>query len=128
APKQARYLLGLRKPQQAVIDEHAGELIADRLVDEHGGHRGIHAAREAADYAVLADLTANLLDRLLLERPHGPIAGAAGDLAHEIADEGGAIGRVHDLEMELGGIEPAPLVGDHGDGSIRRGADHLEAG
>jgi hypothetical protein len=35
--------------------------------------------------------------------------------------------RVHNLEMELSGVEPALLVGDHGDGRVRRGADHAEA-
>ena len=30
--------LSFRQPQQAVVDEHAGELVADRLVDQHGGH------------------------------------------------------------------------------------------
>ena len=43
--KQRQHLLGFAEPQQAVIDEHAGELLADRLVDEHGGDRGIDAAR-----------------------------------------------------------------------------------
>ena len=31
--------LGLVEPEHAVIDEHAGELVADRLVDQHRGHR-----------------------------------------------------------------------------------------
>jgi hypothetical protein len=77
--------------------------------------------------SAVADLGADLLDRLLLEGAHGPVALAAGDLAHEVADERGAVRRVHDLEMELGGVEPACLVGDHGDRRIRRGADHAEA-
>ena len=36
--------LRLVEPQQAVIDEHAGELIADRLMDQHGHDRGVDAA------------------------------------------------------------------------------------
>jgi len=36
--------LRLVEPQQAVIDEHAGELIADRLMDQHGRDRGVDAA------------------------------------------------------------------------------------
>ena len=39
------HFLGLAEAQEAVIDEHAGELFGDRLVDEHGRDRGIHAAR-----------------------------------------------------------------------------------
>ena len=109
-----------------MVDEHAGELLADRLVDQHGGDRAIDAAREPADHAAPADLRADFLDRLLLEGAHGPVALAARDLAHEVADERGAVGGVHDLEMELGGVELAPLVRDHGDRRIRRGADHAE--
>ena len=32
--KQRHHLLPLGQPQQAVVDEHAGELLADRLVDQ----------------------------------------------------------------------------------------------
>ena len=35
---------GLVQPQHAVVDEHAGELVADRLVDQHRGHGRIHTA------------------------------------------------------------------------------------
>jgi hypothetical protein len=95
-------------------------------VDQHRGDGGVDAAREPADHAALADLCADLLDRLGLEGAHGPVAPAAGDLAHEVAQERGAVRRVHDLEVELGGVESAGLVGDHGDRRVRRGADHAE--
>jgi hypothetical protein len=42
-----------------VIDEDAGELVADRLVDQHRRDRGIDAAREAADHLAVADLRAD---------------------------------------------------------------------
>ena len=69
--------LAFVQPQQAVIDEHAGELVADRLVDQHGGDRGIDAAGQPADHPALADLLADFLDRLVLEGAHGPVAAAA---------------------------------------------------
>ena len=74
APEQRDDLLGLGEPQQAVVDEHAGELLADRLVDQHRRHRRVDAAGKAADHPALADLGADLLDRLVLEGAHGPIA------------------------------------------------------
>src|SRR5215208_3744900 len=38
-------LLRLALPHQAVIDEDAGELLADRLMDQHGGDRTVDPAR-----------------------------------------------------------------------------------
>ena len=75
----------------------------------------------------VADLAADFLDRFQLERAHGPVAGAAGDLAHEIAQDGGAVRRVHDFEMELRRVELAFVVGDHGDRRVGRSADDFEA-
>ena len=43
------HLLGLVLAQQPVVDEHAGELVADRLVHEQRRHRRVDAAREPAD-------------------------------------------------------------------------------
>jgi hypothetical protein len=44
-------LLGLALlAQQPVVDEDAGELVADRLVDEQRGDGGVDAARERADH------------------------------------------------------------------------------
>ena len=48
--------LAFVEPQQAVIDEHAGELVADRLVDQHRRDREVDAARQPADHPALADL------------------------------------------------------------------------
>ena len=42
--KQRHDLLGFAEPQQAVVDEDAGELLADRLVDQHRRHREVDAA------------------------------------------------------------------------------------
>ena len=44
-------LLGLALAQQPVVDEHAGELVADGALHERGGHGGVDAAGEAADGA-----------------------------------------------------------------------------
>ena len=49
-PEQVDDRLGLVEPQQAVIDEDAGELVADRLMDQHCGDGGIDAAGQAADH------------------------------------------------------------------------------
>ena len=40
------HLLGLVRAHEAVVDEDARELVADRLVDEQRGDGGVDAARE----------------------------------------------------------------------------------
>ena len=62
AAEQRNHLLGLVEAQQAVVDEDAGELVADGLVDQHGRHRAVDAARQPADDAPLADLGPDLGD------------------------------------------------------------------
>ena len=42
--ERLRHLLGLVRAHEAVVDEDAGELIADRLVDEQGDDGGVDAA------------------------------------------------------------------------------------
>ena len=44
AAKQRHDLFSFGEPQQSVVDEHTGQLIANRLVNEHRGDRGIDAA------------------------------------------------------------------------------------
>jgi hypothetical protein len=125
--KQRDDALTFGEPKEAVIDEHAGELLADRLMDEHRGDGGIDTARQSANHPAFADLAADFLDRLVLERAHGPVAGAAGDVAHEVAQDGRAVRRVHDFEMELRGVELALFIGDHRDRRIGRGAGRGKA-
>src|SRR3546814_9505861 len=87
------HLPGLVLAQQAVVDADAGELLADRLVDQHCRHRGVDAAGEPADDPRLADLLADRLERLLAEGRHGPVAPAA-------ADFGGAVARSEEDKSE----------------------------
>ena len=121
-PEQVDHGLGLVEPQQPVIDEHAGELVADRLVDQDRGDGGIDAAGQPADHPALAYLRADLLDRFLAEGAHGPVAGQSCDLADEIADQFGAVGRMHHLGVEHQPVISALLVLDHGERRIRRDA------
>ena len=125
--EQAHDLLALVQPQQAVVDEHALQLVADRLVQQHGHDRGVDAARQAADHLVLADLGADLGDGALLEGGHRPVALEARDLEREVAQQLGAVGRVHHLGMELHGVVLARLVGDGGEGRVLAGGDDAEA-
>src|SRR5690606_3327283 len=55
-------LLALVLAQQSVVDEHALQLVADRLVQQHGHDTRVDAATEATDHLALADLGADLGD------------------------------------------------------------------
>ena len=120
-------LLRLALPQQAVIDEDAGELVADRLVDQDGRDGAIDAARQAADHLRVADLLADRGDGLLAVAGHRPVAGEARD-ADEVLEERRALGRVVDLGVELHGVELPRGVGGDREGRAGRGAEDLEAG
>ncbi len=65
--EQAHDLVGLALAHEAVVDENAGELLADRLMDEDGGDRRVDAAREAADHPLEAHLLLDPVDHLGLE-------------------------------------------------------------
>ena len=90
-------LFRLALPQQAVIDEDAGQVFADGLVDQHGGDRGIDAAGKAAENPALPHLLADRLDRLAAKRRHGPVGFQPGDFVDEIGDQLRAVGRMRRL-------------------------------
>ena len=47
--KSCHYLVPFTKAQQAIVDEDAGELVADGPMDEGRRHRRIHSAGQAAE-------------------------------------------------------------------------------
>jgi hypothetical protein len=120
--------LAFVEAQQAVVDEHAGQLIADRAVDQRGGDARIDAARQAEDHFIAADLGADLLDRLGDIVGHVPVRLAAADLVHEAAEDGLALLGVRDFGVELHAVEAALFIRHRGDRAARRVAHQLEAG
>ena len=55
-----------------MIDEKAGQLVADGLVHERRGHGRVHAARQGANDLRVADLLADLLNLLIHDGPGSP--------------------------------------------------------
>ena len=110
----------LVQPQQPVIDEHAGELVADRLVDQRRRDARVDAARQPEDDVVLPHLLANPRHRLGDVVAHAPVAARAADVAHEPGQHRLALLRVGDLGMELHRVVAARLVGHAGDRAARR--------
>ena len=65
-------LLALVLAHQPVVDEHAGQLVADRAVHEQRGDRRVDPAGEPADHAPVADLGADRGDLLVDDRGGAP--------------------------------------------------------
>jgi hypothetical protein len=101
-----------------VIDENAGERIADGFVQENRCDGGIDPAGEPAYHFRASHLRPDARDHGVAERGHGPVVAAARDAMNEIADKRGAAWRVHNFGVKLHAIEAPPLVGNRGIGSI----------
>ena len=118
-------LLGLVLAQEAVIDEHARELVADGLVDEERCDSGVDAAGERAEHALGADGCADARDLLLDHRGRRPGRRRAGDLVEEVLQDLLPVRRVHDLGVELHAVQPARAILEGGDRRRRRAGGDL---
>src|SRR5213082_1703209 len=125
--EDAHHRLGFAEAQQAVVDEYADQLLADRAVQERGDYGGVDAAREPEQHRAVTDLRAEACDGVLDDVADAPEGIGAADLAHEALEELGSLGGVRDLGMKLQGVEAAALVphGREGNGAGRRG--HAES-
>ena len=71
-----------------MVDVHAREAVADRLLHDRGGDGGVHAAGETADgSAGLADLLLDPRDLLLGDVADGPALAALGDVPEEVLED-----------------------------------------
>ena len=103
-------LLALVLAHQAVVDEDAGELVADRAVHEQRGDRRVDAAAQPADDLGVADLVADARDLVLDDRGRRPRHVALAHVAQEALEDVLPEGRVHDLGVELDAVDPALLA------------------
>ena len=99
-------LLRLALAQQAVVDEDARQLVADRLVHEQRRDGGVDAAGERAEHALAARPAARMRSTCSSITAAGVHDGrGAGDLVEEVLQHVLAVRRVHDLGMELDAVE-----------------------
>ena len=119
------HLFALVQPEQAGIDEDAGELIAYRAVHEGGGDRRIDAAGQSADHLRPADGAPNFVDLTLDERARRPSRLGFADAEEKVRDELIAARRVRHFRVELNAVD-RPLTVSHRrdrDTAARRGHD-----
>ena len=123
-------LVAFLPAQQAGIDENAGQLLADRTMQQGGDDRGIDAAGEAQDDLVVADLLAHSGDLVVDDVGRRPQRAAAADLGDEAAQQGLALARMGDFGMELHAVPVLVLVGHRGDRNAigARGDDESRRG
>jgi hypothetical protein len=128
AGEHLHHHLAFVQAQQAVVDEHAGQLVADGAVDQRRRHAGIHAARQAEDDLFVAHLgadaaTASSMWSPITQSPAQPAISRTKRSSRRAALHG-----VRHLGVELHGVVAALFVGHAGDRAAGRAGHQLEAG
>ena len=118
-------LFSLVLAQQPVIDKDAGELIANRLMQQDRGDRAVHTTRKTTDDLLIAHLFADLRNRFFAISAHGPVALEPGK-PHEVLIERLAVRRVMHLGVELHRIKTTVQIGGDCERRAGGGAVHLE--
>ena len=95
------YLRPFPGPQQSMVDEYAGQPVADGPLHQCGGHRGVHPAGQTADRPPVADLVAHLLDECVGDVRRRPARVDTGEFVQEPAEYLLAVRGVHDLGVVL---------------------------
>ena len=96
--------------QQAVVHKDAGQLLADGLGQHGSQHGGIDTAGQGAEHFSAADLLPQSLHIVLHKRVHLPVADAAADIVHKVAEHLLALSGVEHLRVELDSIQALGLV------------------
>ena len=110
-----------------MINENAGQLVTDRLVDQHGCDRGIHAAGQAADHLGIADLGPDFGNGFGAVGAHGPVA-LEPRHSDEVRIKQRAFGGMVHLGVKLHRVKLPGWVGGDGKGRVGRGAVGLKSG
>ena len=97
--------LWLALTEHAVVNKHAGQLIADSTVNKSCDNRRVNAAGKRQNNATIANLLANLLYLLLNDVVHGPRLLKATDIEQEIRKHLRTALGVVNLWMELRRIQ-----------------------
>src|SRR5689334_4906434 len=95
------HLVAFTGPQHSIVDEDAGQLVADGPMGRRCRDGRIHPSAQGAKPALLPDLLATLLDRGFDIPLHGPRRLAAADLTDEISNQLCAVRGVRDFAMDL---------------------------
>ena len=112
--------LGLPFAHEALVNEHAGELIANGLVQQEGEGGGIDTTGEGQQHALLAHLGPHISHGLIDESGRGPVGFALTNVINEIAQHGHPTGGMDHLRVELHPIQPPLVIGHRRLGRVVR--------
>jgi hypothetical protein len=110
-----------------LVDEHAGELVANGLVQQESQGGTIHPAGESQQHLLVAHLGANLSDGLLQKSLRGPGGLAAADVIDKIAHQESAALGVGHLGVKLHSVQTTDGIGNGSKGSVVRGGQGVKA-
>ena len=121
--EQGLDLFALVHAKQAVVDEDAGQLLANGLVDQDRRNRTVDAARQPANDSARPDLFADFGDLGGAKLGHRPVASQPANLVHEVGNQLCAVGCVDDLGVEHRGVISPRFVDADRERRVGRGTD-----
>ncbi len=121
-------LLGLALAQQAVVDEDAGQLVADGPLHQRRGDRGVDAAGQPADHPLAADLGRTCCDLLVDDVRRRPGRAHPGDVVQEVLEHLLPVRGVQHLGVELHAGQPPGPVLERRHRRARADGQHVEPG
>src|SRR5690554_1864108 len=127
AGEHVHHLIAFVQAQQAIIHEHAGQLVTNGLVQQRGGDRGINATGQAQQYLVGTHLLANLTNGVVHDLGRGPQGLTTGDGQDKVLEDALALQSVSDFRMELNTVQVAAQVLHGGNRCALSGSQQLEA-
>src|SRR5262245_17665480 len=125
--EDALHDIGFVFAQEPIVDEDAGELVPNRLVQQSRCDRRIDAATQAEYDLFVAHLLPHPLAGFVDEGSHRPIHRALADAEEKILNDLFSPRRVRDLRGKLQREELAFVVFDRGKGGILRVCDGVES-
>src|SRR5690554_864934 len=110
AGEHVHHLVAFVQAQQAVVHEHAGQLLTDGLVQKRSGDRGINTTGQAQQHLVGTHLLANLANGIVNDLGRGPQSLTTGDGQDKVLEDALALQGVSDFRVELNTVQVAAQV------------------
>ena len=115
------------KTKQSVVYENAGQLIADRAMNQSRRNGRIDAAGKTENNFIFSNLMTNFFNGFLSEVAHDPVGIGLADLKNKGLKDFTALLGMRNFGMELDSVKASFLVSHTGDGASRSRAHQFES-